>query len=419
MTSTGKRDLTSEFRANRFAQITNISDRAAELEAAVQRGELRKISGGRFQVVRSDTGMGAWDAGEILSEQGMPEHGLDLSVSGEARFMAIGDRPWHALGKFFTREEAPHTARGAAIVSGQDWEVLKRRVRYLVQDEDADGNLIENPDPADLRMGEDDMFVSMRSDTKKALGQVGKIWTPIHNADGFAFMEEFGEPFETMGSFRNGRRVFATMRLPETMTVDAAGVSETIQLYVAAINNHTGNGGLNLYVTPYRIECGNTERMAVKGAITHWVIKHTKNHQEKLAEAQKSLRLVHRYAEAWTRDENALAQTAITDKEIASIVADIWDVDPEDDGVRKQKKAEARMLDIMDRWAVERERCGTTAYAFERALTGHADHAGERRPRSDSKALSPLALLGQSLLENTGAKLKDKVHGRMMALVRK
>lgn len=413
-------DTMDEFRANRFAQIANLSERAAELEAAVARGELRKISNGRFQVVRSDTGMGSWDAGEILSDQGMPEHRLDLREDGVTpAFYSTNARPWWGVGTHL--EEGLYSAKAACMAAGQDWRILKVRARYYADEQevlDAEGNVI-GLTGTDLRLGQPDHFMTMRSDTGEDLGQVGKLWTSIDNANAFKFMEEFGQPFETVGSFRGGRRVFATMALPEDMIVDAEGVNETIKMYLAAINNHDGNGGLKLYATPYRFECENTERIGVANAVTSWTIKHTPNYEKMLGEAQKSLRLTHRYAESWTKEENALAQREISDREIASVLTDIWGVDEDEDGVRKQNKQEARVLDIMNRWEVERERCGRTAYGFERALTGHADHAAERRPRGGMKAATPLALLGQAILEDTGADLKNRMHRRMMELVRK
>jgi phage/plasmid-like protein (TIGR03299 family) len=414
MTRTDKMD---EFRANRFSQIANLSERVAELEAARERGELRKLADGRYQVLRSDTGMGAWDAGEILSEQGMPEHGLDLRQDGVTpAFYSTNAKPWHGLGTHL--EEGLYSAKAACMAAGQDWEILKRRARFLDEDEDSDGNPLDLSDDNPLRLGEDDMWMTVRSDTRRALGQVGKLWTSIHNVKAFQFMEEFGQPFETVGSFRGGKRVFATMELPEDMTVDAEGVNEIIKLYVAAINHHDGNGGLKLYVTPYRVECGNTERLAVKGAVTSWTIKHTPNYEKMLGEAEKSLRLTHRYAENWTKEENLLARRDVTDKEVAGVLADIWGVDDES-GTQKTNNQVARVMDIMNRWEVERERCGRTAYALERSLTGHADHAGDRRPRGENKIQTPLALLGQAILEDTQKDLKNTMHRRVMELVRK
>lgn len=397
-----KTDLTDQFRAGRFAQIERLTDRTEALEAAVAAGEARKLPDGSYKILQG------WDEGEILTPNGMPLTGLDVNENGETAFMASRVRPWHAAGTFL--EEGPFSTGAALIASRCNWEIKKLRSRF-VQDDDAE---ISESNP--LHLGEEDQFQVVRTDTWTSLGQVGKLWTTIQNHEAFKFMEEFGEPFETMGSFRGGRRVFASMRLPHHLTVDVAGINEEIQMYVFAVNHHDGNGGLKLYVTPYRTECKNLERMAVEGAVTSWTIKHTPGFQNALAEAQKSLRLVDRYAAAWTRDENKLAQVEISEREIASIIADVWEL-KDDDGEQKQKNAEARVLDIMDRWAVERERCGRTAYALERAITGHVDHAADRRPRGEQKTLSPLALDGLAMLEDTGTDRKSKAHKRMMALV--
>jgi phage/plasmid-like protein (TIGR03299 family) len=400
-------DKMEEFRTQRYAQIERLSARKEALDAAVASGEAKLLEDGSYKILQG------WDKNEIFSAQGIPQNGLDLRQNGEAAFYSTGALPWWGVGTHL--EHGLHTAKAALMAAGCDFEVIKRRARF-VMDEDEAGTAAPITEENPLRDGEDDQFMVIRTDTMRSLGQVGKLWTPINNAPAFAFMEEFGEPFETVGSFRGGRRVFATMKLPHTMTVDVAGINETIQMYVAAINNHDGNGGVNLMVTPYRIECGNTERLAIKGAVTKWTIKHTPGFQNALDEAQKSLRLVDRYVAAWQKDENALAQRAVTDREIASVIADVWDKD-EEDGARRQNKMEARVMDIMTRFHVEQERCGKTGYALERALTGHVDHAGERRPRGDQKGMTPLALLGLSLLEDTGAPVKNKIHARAMALV--
>lgn len=404
-TTTAQTDLMDEFRANRYAQIQSISERAAALEEDVKAGKLRKISGGRFQVTEG------WDRGEILSDQGMPEHNLTVNEAGNVEFYASGKRPWHELGTYL--EDGLYSAKAALTAAGCGFDVVKRRAWFAESDELFPGE--DNP----LHIGDDDMFMVVRTDTMKALGMVGKIWTHIPNENAFGWMEEMGQPFETAGSFRGGRRVFATMALPEDMTVDAGGVNEQIKMYLAAINHLDGNGGLKLYATPYRIECGNTERLAVDGAVTSWTVKHTINYDRRLAEATKALKLTHKYAEAWTRDANKLVNTKITDAEIAKVISDVWAVDEDEDGARKVKKAEARVMDIMNRWAVERERAGQNAYAFERALTGHLDHGAEFRPRGELKGKSPLAVLGAAILEDTQAEAKNKVHKRMMALVRK
>lgn len=402
MSDTQRTDLTDQFRAGRFAQIERLTDRTEALEAAVASGEARKLPDGSYKILKG------WDKGEILTANGLPLTGLDVNANGETAFMASRVRPWHANGTFL--EEGLFSTGAALMAAHCDWEIKKVRSRFVF-DDDAE---ISESNP--VIMGEDDQFQVMRTDTRTSLGQVGRLWTTIQNKDAFKFMEEFGEPFETIGSFRGGRRVFASMRLPHTMTVDVSGVNEIIQMYIVAINHHDGNGGLKLYVTPYRIECMNLERMAVNGAVTSWTVKHTPGYENALAEAQKSLRLVDRYAAAWSRDENKLAQRDVKDTEIADVIADIWDMD-EDDKAQKQKNAAARVMDIMDRWAVEQDRCGKTAYALERAITGHVDHAADRRPRGEQKTLSPLALEGLAALEDTGTKLKSKAHERMMLLV--
>lgn len=402
-------DKMEGFRAGRIALMESLQGRQDALDAAVATGDARRLQDGSYKFIRG------LDKGETLTAQGMPQHELDMLQNGKAALYSTNARPWWGVGTHF--EQGLFSTEAALKASGCDWELGKVRSRYvMVEGPDGSAEISEdNP----ILLGQDDQFQAVRKDTRVSLGQVGKIWTPIQNLAGFKWMEEFGEPFETMGSFRGGRKVFATMRMPHTMRVDAGGIDETIQMYIAAVNHHNGNGGLNLYVTPYRIECGNTERLGIANAVTRWVIQHTPNYEAMLLEARRSLKLIDRYTEAWQRDENKLAQRDITDAEIAQVIADVWDI-KDDTKVRKLNNQAQRVLDIMNRWEIERDRCGRTAYGLERALTGHADHTRDDRPRdADMKGMTPLDLLGVAILEDSESlrDLKNKIHRRTMALV--
>jgi phage/plasmid-like protein (TIGR03299 family) len=321
------------------------------------------------------------------------------------------DRPWHPLGTYFP--DGLYPAKVALDAAGlKDMIVAKKRSGWV--DQDAEGNLILGG------VSRDDKFQIVRMDTREALGQVGLVRDVLQNQTAFEWMEQLGWPFETMGSFRGGRRVFATMKMPGAMEVNTRAGIERVELFIHGINHHDGNGGLKLGVTPYRTLSQTTERVAVRGGkspTTSWNVKSPLA----LADAEKAM--VHRYAKVWAEEANALAATPITKDGATTVVADVlWEIFPERDtnGIRKENMLLARTKDIQERFTTEADRTGgATAYALRCALTSHLDHAGERRPRGDQKRLTPLALLGLAVLEGADDRKKDAAHRRVMKLVRR
>jgi len=321
---------------------------------------------------------------------------------------AGGDRPWHPLGThfpmgLFTTQAALQEAKLENMI------VAKKRSGWV--DQDAEGNLILGG------VSRDDKFQIVRMDTREALGQVGLVRDVLQNQTAFEWMEQFGWPFESMGSFRGGRRVFATMKMPEAIEVKTRAGLERVELYVHGINHHDGNGGLKLGVTPYRVESQTAERVAVRGVATSWNVRFPLA----LADADKAM--VHRYAKVWAEEANALADTDVSLAQSTAVIADVLaEIFPERDtnGIRKANMLAARTKDILERMAHETARTGgATAYALRCALIGHLDHAGERRPRGDQKRLSALALQGLAILEGADDRKKDAAHRRVMKLVRR
>lgn len=404
-----KTDLTAQFRTQRLSQIESLRDRADQLQAMVAAGEAKDLGDGRIMVTKG------YDRGEIWNVSGEPQTGITINAQGNAEFYASAARPWHPLGTYF--EDGLYSAAAALKAAKMDKLIIRlARSAFVVEDQ-------ETGEETYFKSA-DDMFQVIRMDTMESLGQVGKVYTPIQALTAFQWMERLGMPFESMGTFRGGRRMFASAKCPDDLQVSTAKGVERIQLYVFAIAHNDGNGGLKLGVAPYRIECENTERMALRNTVTSWTIRHTANHELRLDDAERSLGLVHRYAEEWTADQNRLAATPISKSDVAAVIADLtaelWpSKDDKEDGVRKERKMERRVLDIMERLGIEMERCGETAYALERALTGHLDHAGERRPRGDLKAQTPLAALGAAIMEDTDGAKKAAAHRRVLELVKR
>ena len=77
-------------------------------------------------------------------------------------------------------------------------------------------------------------------------------------------VDEAGAHFETAGSLRGGRETFVTMKLPQSITLAGTHGSDDIELYLAAMSSHDGTAAWRVIVTPVRIVCANTQRMALR-----------------------------------------------------------------------------------------------------------------------------------------------------------
>ena len=102
------------------------------------------------------------------------------------------------------------------------------------------------------------------------LGVVGANYTVVQNEQHCELLnllvDEAGAHFETAGSLREGRETFVTMKLPNTLTLQGSEGSDDIELYLAAMSSHDGTTAWRVIVTPVRIVCANTQRIALSAA---------------------------------------------------------------------------------------------------------------------------------------------------------
>ncbi|MEV7395004.1 hypothetical protein [Streptomyces sp. NPDC091215] len=83
-------DVNQAFAAERAEQMEAAREWESELQNRLAAGTVKRLSDGRYRVL---TG---WDAGEILSARGVPEHGLDATRGHAALYSSVP--AWHNLG---------------------------------------------------------------------------------------------------------------------------------------------------------------------------------------------------------------------------------------------------------------------------------------------------------------------------------
>jgi phage/plasmid-like protein (TIGR03299 family) len=396
-------DVNRAFATEKTRQIEAARQRERAFQARVDRGEIRPLGGDRYEVL---TG---WDRGEVFTVSRntlgeiagiIAQHGLDERADGTIALYASSPA-WHDLGQIIPGGTTDIDT--VLHAGGLDFTVTTVPALYSWGD-----TVHEHRD----------QFHTVRTDTGAPLGVVGRRYAPIQNRQGFEFLQElvgrYDVVWESAGVIRGGKRVFISIRLPETVTVDADGINDIVIPYVAVMNDHSGQGQFQCVVTPWRPICANTERFAVRDAVTRWAVRHTAGATDQIKEARRTLGLSVHYFEHFAAEETALARTELAVADFHQVIADLW---PLDDDATDQKKTNfaARLSALDDGFRTEAERVGRTAYAAERAITGYLDHIAPRRP---GKTMTEEIARATAALEGADDELKSKAHKRLLLLTR-
>jgi len=333
-----------------------------------------------------------WDRMEYQGRDG-----LDTTLGMAALYTTTP--AWHGLGNVIPGGTSD--VQEVLTLGGIDFGVELRAVRYGFADE--------------VRVMAD-RHVTVRDDTGDALGVVGSRYTPIQNRAAFEFLQnlvaDFGVIWESAGATRGGRNVFVSMRLPETVTIDADGINDEIVPFIAAINSHDGSSPFRVVATPWRPVCRNTERFAVNDAHSNWSVRHTASSTDRITEARRTLGLSSRYFEAFADEETELARTEISVAEFDKVITDLWPV-KEEPSKRSATLTEQRTTALRALLDTETGRVGRTAYAAERAITGYLDHVAPMRP---GKTMTEEIARATRLVEGTDDDRKSTAHKRLMTL---
>ena len=397
-------DLNAAFAAERRGQLHAAADRRAAFEARIAAGTLVPVGNGRYRV----NDPGSLDNDEVWTMTNgnvLPQHGLDTSTGRAALYTRVP--AWHDLGTVIPAGTSD--VDKVLTLGGIDFEVVRRPVLYQ--------NTLAGPTKVLV-----DQFVTVRQDTDAGLGVVGARYEVFQNRDIFEFLQDLVAKhdviWESAGALREGRRVFVCLRLPETVTIDAAGVGDQLVPYIAAINSHDGSSQAQVVATPWRIECGNTERFAVRDAYTRWGVRHTRNARDRVAEARRTLGLSVKYFQAFAAEEEALAQTEVTIAEFQRLLEQLWPA-PEDGAPKRTKTHHTHRLDALrGLYVANSARLGATAYAAERAITEYADWKQPIRPTGSLRGRD-LAARATAVLEGSNDDIKSRAHRQLLTLTRR
>jgi len=315
-------------------------------------------------------------------------HALEEFTDGTTAFFTAREVAWHKLGTVTTDAL---TAEDALKTAYLDWQVIK------------------SDEPVTTKIGIDqivipDKFMTYRHHPKtnkpEALGIVGNRYTPVQNAQAFSFLnfiaDESGAVFETAGSINNGKKVFMTMKLPQTLQI---GGIDPVDLYLMAWNTHDGSSSFQVAVTPIRVVCQNTLTAALGSAKSTYSLRHTPNVSGKIQQAREALGLTFKYVEAFEKQAEALLGQKMTDKEFYLLVEKMIPIDEESDRTRNIAETARGTLNAL--WvAPTQTNIAGTKWAAYNAFTEYSDWAQPVKSKLDSARAVRIVTGGGNAFKN-------------------
>ena len=188
-------------------------------------------------------------------------------MTHEVETMAFaGEVPWHGLG---TPVNNDMSAQEMLEASGCDWQVQLTQNHYPP----SHATHPSKPIP--------ESYFIERTNDGSILGEyvAGTQYQPFQNAEMFNFFQEFIDKEEmylhTAGSLFGGRKVWCMASTKEGFTL---GKDDEVVNNLLFTINHTGKEANSALITPIRVVCNNTMRLAMQiGEKAKDIVKH--NHK--------------------------------------------------------------------------------------------------------------------------------------------
>jgi phage/plasmid-like protein (TIGR03299 family) len=184
---------------------------------------------------------------------------MSHELTASDSMMSVHAVPWHGLGAVLP--ERPGSLPAALHAAGLDWRVLQVPLyRHDGLDGEAESEL-------------DGLRGNVRADSGALLGVVSADYRVVQNTEAFAFLANLiGSElqFETAGSLWGGKAVWVLAELPDHVEVGG----DAVRRFVLVTTRHDGTAAVRALVTPVRVVCANTLRVAIAGARDTYRVRH-------------------------------------------------------------------------------------------------------------------------------------------------
>lgn len=229
------------------------------------------------------------------------------SKQGSTAVYAVGkDRqaPWISVGTQLPQDTL-HTDEALSYSGLAGWG-LERRPLSFVGNRDGYGNT----PMVEVRS----RVAVVRKDTGACVGVVSPSYRLVPNEEAFdwadALLGGAGYHYVAAGSLRHGAFVWMLAQAPKAIELP----DSSVDMFLLLANSHDGSSAVTAAITPLRMRCTNVLRSALGSARHAYRIKHTKNAEQKLAEAQAVLGLAQAAADRLEATAAALFARKLSEK---------------------------------------------------------------------------------------------------------
>lgn len=303
---------------------------------------------------------------------------------------ASTEKAWHGLGQIV---EKAMTSEEAIQLANLDYDVVKEPI--FCEGQNGFQSVVPNN------------YITKRTDNNDIFGVVGNRYEIVQNRDAFTFFDAIvgsGQAiFETAGALGKGERIFISAKMPSYVRIN--GTDDLTEMYTMLTSSHDGTGAVIAAITPIRVVCQNTLKMALKDTRNKISIRHTTNAESKLADAHKLLGIVNSYTEALNFSANRLALKKVSDVQVKKLIEDLFPSDA---------KVETRIANIRESVSksyfegIGQEEFLGTAWGALNGITHYLSHGKEYKD-SDTK-------FENLIMDGTSSKVADKAIELLMAL---
>jgi phage/plasmid-like protein (TIGR03299 family) len=298
-------------------------------------------------------------------------------------FSGRGITPWHGLG---TVVDGLLTASQALEAAHLDWRVVTAQITAQVG-----GRSV----PVEGHKA------IVRSDINSPLSVMSDKYHPIQNSEAFEFFDAVvgdGQAvYDTAGALHGGRRVWIMARLPKALFIEG----EELERNILLVTSHDGSSTLKMMHVTTRVVCQNTLTIALRGATHSVSILHRANYKDRVAEAQRALKVSYGYFDQLSVLISQLAKAPFAKSEMRGFTEKLLPIAEGDRAPRTEKAREE--INTLFRRGIGNH--GKTKWDALNAVTEFVDHHrtyGKTQHGTQAETRFASTLLG------SGAEIKQR-----------
>lgn len=323
-------------------------------------------------------------------------HELTL-FQGQAEMAYAGEKPWHGLGQEVTPGASLEEWTEQAHLN---WSYKEAPVQFQ---DDADQEYHEYSASK----------VLYRSDNRKPLSVVSdryKVVQPREVVEFFrSLVEREGFEMETMGSLKEGRRIWA---LAKTNIENNVVANDRVKAYLMLITSCDGSLATTAKFTSVRVVCWNTQHIALNHHEENGQtvkVRHSTTFNPDAVKQEMGL-IGSKAFDNFMANMRDLSKIKLSDRDSELIVTSILPPHPEDQDKIKESRAFQKIMSLYKGQGMGSTLSGVegTAWGLMSAVTEYTDHhvrARSKENRFDS------AMFG------AGANFKQRAEDRLLELV--